>query len=124
RADRNASIRAVGAASKREVARSGMPVGEEVFDVVWSRDPRLLRSGELVNQPAIQFWTPARISAVIDTATGAVDERELAVVALAIPVLVLRKDRGRIPRVVRRELGGNAAALRTALLRRDDNDTG
>ncbi len=69
---------------------------EEVPDVVWMGDPRLLRARELVDQPPVEFGTPALVHEVPEAAALAVDETILPEQPLAVLVLVVRQPEGRL----------------------------
>src|SRR5690606_29000267 len=85
---RQAHVGALARARDRDV---GVPAGagvEEVADVVRLRDPRLLWSRELVDEPSVETRAPALVREVVHATTLAVHPAELAVEALAVQVLI------------------------------------
>ena len=63
---------------------------EEVPDVVGMGNPRHLGTGELVDQPPVEFGTPTLVHVVVKAIAVAVDKVKLPVNPLAVFVLVVR----------------------------------
>src|SRR6476661_9997094 len=68
---------------------------------------------------AVEAGSEALVISVLHAAAGTVDEVEHATGALAVRILIRRKDRGLIPRVAARDGGGAGAT--TAALGRDED---
>ena len=122
RTEREASVCALGAAGDCYCRGLRVAGVEETLDIVRMGNPRLLGTGELIDETAVETGTIALVAAVAIAAVLAIHVLERPARSLTVEVLIGRKNRRRLPGVARVDLSTHLVAAGRALLRRQEDD--